>query len=37
MVVADDGEAMPEEVLAQALTPYFMTKAAGDGTGLGLV
>lgn len=37
MVVADDREAMPEEVLAQALTPYFTTKAAGGGTGLGLV
>jgi hypothetical protein len=29
MVVADDGEAMPEEVLSQALTPYFAPKAAG--------
>jgi signal transduction histidine kinase len=28
---------LPEEVLAQALTPYFTTKAAGSGTGLGLV
>ena len=28
---------MPEEVLSQALTPYFTTKAAGGGTGLGLV
>jgi len=28
---------MSEEVLSQALTPYFTTKAAGGGTGLGLV
>ena len=37
IVVADDGEGMPEEVLSQALTPYFTTKAAGSGIGLGLV
>jgi len=37
IVVADDGEGMPEEVLSQALTPYFTTKAAAGGTGLGLV
>jgi signal transduction histidine kinase len=37
IVVADDGEGMPEEVLSQALTPYFTTKPAGGGTGLGLV
>ena len=36
IVVADDGEGMPEEVLSQAFTPYFKTKAAGIGTGLGL-
>jgi signal transduction histidine kinase len=36
IVVADDGEGMPEEVLSQAFTPYFSTKAAGSGTGLGL-
>jgi signal transduction histidine kinase len=36
IVVADDGEGMPEEVLSQAFTPYFTTKAAGSGTGLGL-
>ncbi|WP_082906093.1 ATP-binding protein [Bradyrhizobium centrolobii] len=27
---------MPEEVLSQAFTPYFTTKAPGGGTGLGL-
>ena len=36
IVVADDGEGMPEEVLSQAFTPYFTTKPAGNGTGLGL-
>lgn len=36
IVVADDGEGMPEEVLAHAFTSYFTTKAAGSGTGLGL-
>src|SRR5919201_722370 len=29
--------ARPEEVLSQAFTPYFTTKAAGSGTGLGLL
>ena len=36
IVVADGGEGMPEEVLSQAFTPYFTTRAAGSGTGLGL-
>ncbi|WP_262269430.1 ATP-binding protein [Microvirga yunnanensis] len=36
IVVADHGEGMPEEVLSQALDPYFTTKPAGSGTGLGL-
>jgi signal transduction histidine kinase len=36
IVVADDGEGMPEEVLSKAFTPYFTTKAVGSGTGLGL-
>jgi len=36
IVVADDGEGMTEEVPSQAFTPYFTTKAAGSGTGLGL-
>src|SRR5262249_22498291 len=36
IVVADDGEGMTEEVLSQAFTSYFTTKAAGSGTGLGL-
>ena len=37
IVVADEGEGMSEEVLSQAFTPYFTTKAAGSGTGLGLL
>lgn len=36
IIVADDGEGMPEEVLSQAFTPYFSTKPADSGTGLGL-
>ena len=36
IVVADDGEGMPEEILSQAFTPYFTTKPVGSGTGLGL-
>jgi len=36
IVVADGGEGMTEEVLSQAFIPYFTTKAAGSGTGLGL-
>ena len=35
-IVADDGEGMPEEILSQAFTPYFTTKPAGSGTGIGL-
>jgi signal transduction histidine kinase len=34
--VADDGEGMTEEVLSQAFSPYFTTKPARSGTGLGL-
>ncbi|VIO71506.1 Sensor kinase CckA [Bradyrhizobium ivorense] len=36
IVVADEGEGMPEEVLSQAFHPYFATKAAGGGNGIGL-
>jgi signal transduction histidine kinase len=36
IIVADDGEGMPEEVLSQAFIPYFSTKSADSGTGLGL-
>ncbi|MGQ0531538.1 MAG: MASE1 domain-containing protein [Caulobacteraceae bacterium] len=34
--VADTGEGMSEDVLARAFEPFFSTKAAGSGTGLGL-
>lgn len=34
--VADTGEGMSEETLARAFEPFFSTKAAGQGTGLGL-
>lgn len=36
IIVADDGEGMPDEVLSQALNPYFTTKPPGRGSGLGL-
>lgn len=36
VTVADNGAGMPEEVLARAFDPYFTTKAAGKGTGIGL-
>ena len=36
IVVANDGEGIPKEVLSQAFAPYFTTKATGSGTGLGL-
>jgi signal transduction histidine kinase len=34
--VTDTGEGMSEDVLARALEPFFSTKPAGSGTGLGL-
>jgi len=34
--VTDDGEGMSAEVLEKLFTPFFTTKAVGEGTGLGL-
>jgi signal transduction histidine kinase len=36
IVVSDEGEGMSAEVLLQAFTPYFTTKAACGGSGIGL-
>lgn len=36
LVFADDGVGMSAEILARACDPYFTTKSAGKGTGLGL-
>ena len=34
--VADDGEGMSEETLEHVFEPFYTTKPAGNGTGLGL-
>ncbi|NGO55169.1 ATP-binding protein [Allomesorhizobium camelthorni] len=36
VTVADNGTGMPEQVLSHVFEAYFTTKAAGQGTGLGL-
>ncbi len=36
VTVADDGHGMPAEVLARAMEPFYTTKEAGRGSGLGL-
>ena len=34
--VADDGPGIPEDIRGEVFTPFFTTKALGQGTGLGL-
>ena len=34
--VSDDGQGMPEDVRSRATDPFFTTKPAGEGSGLGL-
>jgi len=36
LAVEDTGEGMPEEVIRRAAEPFFTTKPAGKGTGMGL-
>ncbi len=36
IMVRDNGIGMEEEVLKEAMTPFFSTRPAGEGTGLGL-
>jgi signal transduction histidine kinase len=36
LVVRDNGEGMPKDVMQRAAEPFFTTKPAGKGTGLGL-
>ena len=36
LTVADDGQGMDQETLAQCFDPFFSTKEVGKGTGLGL-
>jgi PAS domain S-box-containing protein len=36
LAVIDEGEGMDEQILAQAVEPFFTTKGIGKGTGLGL-
>ena len=34
--VRDNGTGIPEDVIAKMFNPFFTTKPAGEGTGLGL-
>ena len=36
LIVEDEGEGMPPEVLNKVFTPFYTTKPPGDGTGLGM-
>lgn len=36
IILQDNGEGIPEEILPKVFDPFFTTKAVGEGTGLGL-
>ena len=36
LVVADNGEGIPDDIVEKVFDPFFTTKEAGKGTGLGL-
>ncbi len=36
LIVRDNGQGIPEDVLERIFEPFFTTKAAGEGTGMGL-
>lgn len=36
VVIRDTGQGIPEEILGKIFTPFFTTKKAGEGSGLGL-
>jgi histidine kinase len=36
VVIRDNGQGIPEEILGKIFTPFFTTKKAGEGSGLGL-
>jgi signal transduction histidine kinase len=36
VAIQDDGQGIPEDILGKIFTPFFTTKKAGEGSGLGL-